>query len=49
MVYIDEALNKIVANLPETKKKTSLNRQLLPLARATMDQQRNETLLVLQP
>ena len=49
MLYIDVALHKIISALPDSKKKTSLNKNLLPLARATVDAQRNETLLVLQP
>lgn len=49
MLYIDEALNKIISKLPENKKKTDLNKKLLPLARMTMDQARTEAVLVLQP
>lgn len=37
MLYIDEALNKIISKLPENKKKTELNKKLLPLARLTLD------------
>ena len=37
MLYIDEALFKIVQKLPETKKKTTLNKKLLPLAKSTVD------------
>ena len=33
MLYIDEALNKIISKLPEKNKKTELNKKLLPLAR----------------
>ena len=47
MLYIDEALNKIISKLPENKKKTDLNKKLLPLARMTMDQARTEAVLVL--
>ena len=49
MLYIDEALNKIISKLPEKNKKTELNKKLLPLARQIMDQARNEAVLVLQP
>ena len=49
MLYIDEALYKIVATLPEKRKKASLNQRMLPLARATIDTQSSEKLLVFQP
>ena len=49
MLYIDEALLKIVSKLPSKRKKTDLNKKLLPLAKATFEQESNETLLVLQP
>ena len=39
MLYIDEALFKIVATLPEKRKKATLNQRMLPLARATVDTQ----------
>lgn len=39
MLYIDEALNKIVSKLPETNKKTNLNKNLLPLAKSIVDSQ----------
>lgn len=37
MLYIDEALNKIISKLPSENKKTELNKKLLPLARMTTD------------
>ena len=49
MIYIDEALFKIVSKLPEKGKKRNLNKNLLPLAQTIVSQQTNETLLVLQP
>ena len=49
MLYIDEALLKIVEKLPEKNKKKSLNKQVLPLAKAIIDQQRQEKILVIQP
>ena len=39
MLFIDEALFKLVAKLPGDKKKTILNKELLPLARVTTDEQ----------
>ena len=37
MLYIDEALNKIISMLPDKSKKAELNKKLLPLARSTTD------------
>ena len=37
MLYIDEALFKIVAKLPEKNKKKNLNKLLLPHVKATTD------------
>ena len=47
MLFIDEALNKVISKLPSDKKKTELNKKLLPLARMTTDQTSNEAVLVL--
>lgn len=49
MLYIDQALLKIVTALPESNKKACLNKKLLGLTRATFDQATNEKILVIQP
>lgn len=49
MLYIDQALLKIVTALPESNKKACLNKKLLGLTRATFDQAMNEKILVIQP
>ena len=49
MLFIDQALLKIVKALPDSNKKASLNKKMLPLARSVVDPQSNERTLVLQP
>lgn len=49
MVFIDEALFKIVSKLPAQGTKKTLNAKLLPITKATIDEERNEKVLVLQP
>lgn len=47
MLYIDQALLKIVEALPDSNKKACLNKKLLPLARATQNPASSENILIL--
>ena len=49
MIYIDDALTKIVEKLPSESKKSALNSMLLPILTKVKDEREDKDLLIINP
>ena len=49
MIYLDDALSKIVSRLPSVNKKSALNSMLIPHLSKVKDERENRDLLIIKP
>ena len=49
MIYLDDALSKIVSRLPSVNKKSALNSMLIPFLSKVKDERENRDLLIIKP